>query len=251
MPNDGDLVDLLAEWVPDETTRKRILTQNPLALTTDKSPPQPQKTSTSFGPTVTRSPSEIIGTHGDGCQEKNPRAPPRPVRGAATGDRRALSKKWFTLDPCRHHVVAHPAGYPHFHRQPRARARCFADADPRSPEHARSHRARDRNGTSSATAARRSSIASSSTSFMKSACCSNLHAARCAAQRLSDEDLKQPRALADSMGPRARHHRSVRRSGLQAARHDRDWRRQPPHPESARAAALPTFTSFACVSTAR
>jgi predicted TIM-barrel fold metal-dependent hydrolase len=32
MPNDGDLVDLLAEWVPDATTRQRILTQNPLAL---------------------------------------------------------------------------------------------------------------------------------------------------------------------------------------------------------------------------
>ena len=32
MPNDGDLVDLLAEWVPDEATRKRILTENPLAL---------------------------------------------------------------------------------------------------------------------------------------------------------------------------------------------------------------------------
>lgn len=32
MPNDGDLVDLLAEWVPDEATRRRILTQNPLDL---------------------------------------------------------------------------------------------------------------------------------------------------------------------------------------------------------------------------
>ena len=32
MPNDGDLVDLLAEWVPDEGTRFRILTQNPLEL---------------------------------------------------------------------------------------------------------------------------------------------------------------------------------------------------------------------------
>jgi 2-pyrone-4,6-dicarboxylate lactonase len=32
MPNDGDLVDLLAEWVPDEHTRRRILCENPLAL---------------------------------------------------------------------------------------------------------------------------------------------------------------------------------------------------------------------------
>jgi 2-pyrone-4,6-dicarboxylate lactonase len=28
MPNDGDLLDLLAEWVPDETLRNRILVQN-------------------------------------------------------------------------------------------------------------------------------------------------------------------------------------------------------------------------------
>jgi predicted TIM-barrel fold metal-dependent hydrolase len=28
MPNDGDLLDLLAEWVPDETTRNRILVDN-------------------------------------------------------------------------------------------------------------------------------------------------------------------------------------------------------------------------------
>jgi 2-pyrone-4,6-dicarboxylate lactonase len=32
MPNDGDLLDLLAEWVPDETLRNRILVQNPRAL---------------------------------------------------------------------------------------------------------------------------------------------------------------------------------------------------------------------------
>ena len=32
MPNDGDLVDLLSEWVPDEKTRARILSENPLAL---------------------------------------------------------------------------------------------------------------------------------------------------------------------------------------------------------------------------
>ncbi|MEZ5933692.1 MAG: amidohydrolase family protein [Alphaproteobacteria bacterium] len=32
MPNDGDLVDLLADWVPDEATRNRILTVNPAAL---------------------------------------------------------------------------------------------------------------------------------------------------------------------------------------------------------------------------
>lgn len=28
MPNDGDLVDLLSDWVPDEHTRKRILVDN-------------------------------------------------------------------------------------------------------------------------------------------------------------------------------------------------------------------------------
>jgi len=32
MPNDGDLLDLLAEWVPDAAVRNRILTQNPQAL---------------------------------------------------------------------------------------------------------------------------------------------------------------------------------------------------------------------------
>jgi len=32
MPNDGDLLDLLAEWVPDDATRYRILTENPLDL---------------------------------------------------------------------------------------------------------------------------------------------------------------------------------------------------------------------------
>jgi predicted TIM-barrel fold metal-dependent hydrolase len=32
MPNDGDLVDLIAQWVPDEATRKRILVDNPCAL---------------------------------------------------------------------------------------------------------------------------------------------------------------------------------------------------------------------------
>ncbi len=32
MPNDGDLVDLLAEWVPDPATRTRILAQNPREL---------------------------------------------------------------------------------------------------------------------------------------------------------------------------------------------------------------------------
>ena len=32
MPNDGDLFDLLAEWVPDEATRRRILVDNPRAL---------------------------------------------------------------------------------------------------------------------------------------------------------------------------------------------------------------------------
>ena len=32
MVNDGDLVDLLAEWVPDAATRKRILVDNPAML---------------------------------------------------------------------------------------------------------------------------------------------------------------------------------------------------------------------------
>lgn len=32
MPNDGDLLDLFAEWVPDEATRARILSENPLQL---------------------------------------------------------------------------------------------------------------------------------------------------------------------------------------------------------------------------
>jgi predicted TIM-barrel fold metal-dependent hydrolase len=32
MPNDGDLLDLVAEWVPDSKVRNRILTQNPKAL---------------------------------------------------------------------------------------------------------------------------------------------------------------------------------------------------------------------------
>ena len=32
MPNDGDLVDLLGEWVPDASVRKRILVDNPVTL---------------------------------------------------------------------------------------------------------------------------------------------------------------------------------------------------------------------------
>jgi predicted TIM-barrel fold metal-dependent hydrolase len=32
MPNDGDLTDLLAEWVPDGATRNRILVDNPRTL---------------------------------------------------------------------------------------------------------------------------------------------------------------------------------------------------------------------------
>jgi len=32
MPNTTDLLDLLADWVPDETTRNRILVDNPAAL---------------------------------------------------------------------------------------------------------------------------------------------------------------------------------------------------------------------------
>jgi len=32
MPNDGDLVDLLADWIPDESTRRLILSENPRVL---------------------------------------------------------------------------------------------------------------------------------------------------------------------------------------------------------------------------
>ena len=32
MPNDGDLLDLLAEWVPDAAARNRILVDNACAL---------------------------------------------------------------------------------------------------------------------------------------------------------------------------------------------------------------------------
>jgi predicted TIM-barrel fold metal-dependent hydrolase len=32
MPNDGDIADLLAAWVPAETTRRKILVDNPAAL---------------------------------------------------------------------------------------------------------------------------------------------------------------------------------------------------------------------------
>jgi predicted TIM-barrel fold metal-dependent hydrolase len=32
MPNDGDLLDLLEEWVPHEATRTRILAHNPREL---------------------------------------------------------------------------------------------------------------------------------------------------------------------------------------------------------------------------
>ena len=32
MPNDGDLLDQLAEWVPDDTIRRRILVDNPARL---------------------------------------------------------------------------------------------------------------------------------------------------------------------------------------------------------------------------
>jgi predicted TIM-barrel fold metal-dependent hydrolase len=31
-PNDATLVDLLAEWAPDEATRRRILVENPAEL---------------------------------------------------------------------------------------------------------------------------------------------------------------------------------------------------------------------------
>ena len=32
MPNDGDMLGLLAEWVPDEALRARILAENPARL---------------------------------------------------------------------------------------------------------------------------------------------------------------------------------------------------------------------------
>jgi 2-pyrone-4,6-dicarboxylate lactonase len=32
MPNDGDLIDLIAEWIPDEATRRKILVDNPARL---------------------------------------------------------------------------------------------------------------------------------------------------------------------------------------------------------------------------
>jgi 2-pyrone-4,6-dicarboxylate lactonase len=39
MPNDGDLIDLLLEWAPDESARKKILVDNPTKLY--RLPPQP------------------------------------------------------------------------------------------------------------------------------------------------------------------------------------------------------------------
>ena len=32
MPNDGDLFDLMLDWVPDPDTRKRIMSDNPAEL---------------------------------------------------------------------------------------------------------------------------------------------------------------------------------------------------------------------------
>ena len=32
IPNDGDLADLLTEWLPDETVRQKVLVHNPAAL---------------------------------------------------------------------------------------------------------------------------------------------------------------------------------------------------------------------------
>ena len=32
MPNDGDLADMLAAWVPDEALRRRVLVENPARL---------------------------------------------------------------------------------------------------------------------------------------------------------------------------------------------------------------------------
>jgi len=34
MPNDGDLLDLLATWAPDADQRRKILVDNPLRLYT-------------------------------------------------------------------------------------------------------------------------------------------------------------------------------------------------------------------------
>ena len=32
MPNDGDICDLLLDWVPDEAARRKVLVDNPAAL---------------------------------------------------------------------------------------------------------------------------------------------------------------------------------------------------------------------------
>jgi predicted TIM-barrel fold metal-dependent hydrolase len=32
MPNDGDLVDLLEDWIPTAETRRKVLVDNPAAL---------------------------------------------------------------------------------------------------------------------------------------------------------------------------------------------------------------------------
>ena len=32
MPNDGDLLDLLGDWAPDEAVRRQILVDNPARL---------------------------------------------------------------------------------------------------------------------------------------------------------------------------------------------------------------------------
>jgi 2-pyrone-4,6-dicarboxylate lactonase len=32
MPNDGDLVDLLPLWIPDEAARRKVLVDNPAQL---------------------------------------------------------------------------------------------------------------------------------------------------------------------------------------------------------------------------
>jgi predicted TIM-barrel fold metal-dependent hydrolase len=32
MPNDGALLDLLGQWIPDEALRRRVLVDNPAAL---------------------------------------------------------------------------------------------------------------------------------------------------------------------------------------------------------------------------
>jgi predicted TIM-barrel fold metal-dependent hydrolase len=32
MPNDGDLADMLLEWIPDDAQRRKVLVENPARL---------------------------------------------------------------------------------------------------------------------------------------------------------------------------------------------------------------------------